>query len=80
MDSTDVRWHQRYQNLGKALSWLKMALEEKDPGIVHRAGLIQLFEMSFELAWKTLKDLLQAQGFVDLRSPRDSIKKALKQG
>ena len=32
--------------------------------------------MSFELAWKTMKDYLEEQGFIDIKSPRDTIKKA----
>lgn len=37
--------------------------------------MIQFFEMTFELAWNTLKDYLQAQGFIDIKSPRSAIKK-----
>lgn len=32
--------------------------------------------MSFELAWKTLKDYLEEQGFSDIKSPKSTIKKA----
>jgi len=32
--------------------------------------------MSFELSWKTLKDYLEEQGFVDVKSPKATIKKA----
>jgi len=36
-------------------------------------GLIQCFEYTFELAWKTMKDYLEQEGY-DVRSPRTAIK------
>ena len=38
------------------------------PSDAERAGLIQFFEMSFELAWKVLKDYLEVEGFI-IQSP-----------
>jgi nucleotidyltransferase substrate binding protein (TIGR01987 family) len=35
-------------------------------------GLIQCFEYTFELAWKTTKDYLELEGF-DVKSPRSAI-------
>lgn len=32
--------------------------------------------MSFELAWNMVKDYLEEQGFVDIKSPRSALKKA----
>jgi nucleotidyltransferase substrate binding protein (TIGR01987 family) len=32
--------------------------------------------MSFELAWKSVKDYLQERGFIDIKSPKATIKKA----
>ena len=40
-----------------------------------RDGLIQRFEFTFELAWKTAKDYLEAQGF-SVKSPRQTIQLA----
>jgi nucleotidyltransferase substrate binding protein (TIGR01987 family) len=37
------------------------------------------FEMSFELAWKMLKDYLEEEGFTVV-SPRDAIKQAFQAG
>ncbi|MEO5673592.1 MAG: HI0074 family nucleotidyltransferase substrate-binding subunit, partial [Chitinophagales bacterium] len=45
------------------------------PDIIQRAGMIQFFEMTFELAWNTLKDYLEEQGFNEIKSPRSAIKK-----
>ena len=40
-----------------------------------RAGIIQLFEVVFELSWKLMKDYLEASGF-RVSSPRETIKQA----
>ncbi|MBV5342873.1 nucleotidyltransferase substrate binding protein, partial [bacterium] len=49
------------------------------PSDAERAGLIQFFEMSFELAWKVLKDYLEAEGFA-IATPRETIKQAFQTG
>jgi hypothetical protein len=46
----DVRWIQRFSNFERAFLLLKEALKIEHPSIVERAGLIQFFEMTFELA------------------------------
>lgn len=73
---TDVRWKQRFQNFEKSLNYLQEAIKINKPDIIQKAGLIQFFEISIELSWNLLKDFLEEQGFHDLISPRDSIKKA----
>jgi nucleotidyltransferase substrate binding protein (TIGR01987 family) len=72
----DIRWKQRYQNLKKSYTNLSKALALKEPDIFQRAGLIHFFSMTFELAWKTMKDFLEDQGFTDINTPRSAIKKA----
>ena len=42
-------------------------------------GLIQCFEYTFELSWKTLKDYLEFEGY-DVNTPRETIKKAFQTG
>ena len=79
-NSKDIRWKLRFQNFEKALNYLEEAIAIKNPDIIQKAGLIQFFEMSFELAWNTIKDYLEEQGFVDIKSPRASIKKAFEIG
>lgn len=73
---TDVRWKQRFQNFEKSLHYLQEGIKIKNRDIIQKAGLIQFFEISIELSWNLLKDFLEEQGFHDLKSPRDSIKKA----
>ncbi len=52
------------------------ALAVESPDIYQRAGLIQFFETSYELAWKLMKDYLEAEGFTDVKSLRSVIKTA----
>jgi nucleotidyltransferase substrate binding protein (TIGR01987 family) len=73
---TDIRWKQRLSNFKKSLAHLADAVEIEEPSILQQAGTIQFFEMGFELAWKTLKDYLEEQGFTDVKSPKATIKKA----
>lgn len=72
----DIRWKQRFQNFEKSLKFLDSALQITNLDIIQRAGLIQFFEMTFELAWNTIKDFLEEEGFIDINSPRNAIKKA----
>ena len=80
MNSEDIRWKQRFQNFEKALHYLEHALSIENPDIVYKAGIIQFFEMSFELAWNVLKDYLEEQGFLEVKSPKSSLKKAFEIG
>ncbi|MBZ0255306.1 nucleotidyltransferase substrate binding protein [bacterium] len=69
------RWRQRLENFAKALEQLNAACKQEAYSDLERAGLVQMFEFSFELAWKTMKDLLNVEGF-DVNTPRDAIRKA----
>jgi nucleotidyltransferase substrate binding protein (TIGR01987 family) len=80
MDNKDIRWRQRLRNFEKSMRFLEKAMDIDHPDIIQKAGLVQFFEMSFELAWNTMKDYLEEQGFQGIRSPRDSIKKAFETG
>ena len=75
MRDPDIRWIQRYSNFERTFVLLSEALRIKNPSVVERAGLIQFFEMAFELSWKIMKDYEQSEG-VDARTPRDVLKKA----
>jgi nucleotidyltransferase substrate binding protein (TIGR01987 family) len=72
----DIRWKQRFSNYEKALTHLELAMQIEKPDVVQRAGLIQFFEVSFELSWNVLKDYLEELGFNDVKSPCSAIKKA----
>ncbi len=76
---SDFRWKQRFQNYGASLRELRSALEKTEYTTLERAGLVQLFEISFELAWKTLKDMLFYEGY-DVNSPRSVLRQAFANG
>jgi len=76
MSNTDeIRWQQRHDNFRKALAQLTAACVKEKYSDLERAGLVQVFEFTFELAWKTLKDLLFYEGFA-AQSPREVLRQA----
>jgi len=61
----DVRWKQRFQNYRRAFNLLRSALEDKaidEYSALEQEGIVQRFEYTFELGWKTLKDYLEFSG------------------
>ncbi len=72
---TDVRWKQRFQNFDRACALLERTAANPDLSEAERGGLIQFFEMAFELSWKLLKDYLTTEGY-EITSPREAIKQA----
>jgi nucleotidyltransferase substrate binding protein (TIGR01987 family) len=79
MSDQDIRWQQRYKQYCNAFKLLEQAIAIQQPSIVERAGIIQFFEMAFELSWKLLKDYQQAEG-LEVNSPRSAIKQAFQNG
>lgn len=75
----DIRWKQRFDNYKKATIQLGEFLEKGELNKFEVQGLIQCFEYTFELGWKTMKDYLEEQGF-DVESSRNSIQTALQMG
>jgi len=77
--SLDIRWKQRFQNFGRGFVLLREALVRKPENLsmLEKEGVIQRFEYTFELAWKTLKDYLEEGGLViSPVTPRQVIKEA----
>jgi len=74
-NSDEIRWQQRLENFGRAMSQLETACKKDEYSDLERAGLVQIFEFSFELAWKTLKDLLFTEGY-DEKTPRSVIRRS----
>ena len=71
----DVRWKQRFNNFEKATKQLQEFIELDKLNKFEVQGLIQCFEYTFELAWKTMKDYLELEGF-EVKSPRSTIQTA----
>lgn len=77
--TVDIRWKQRFQNFDRAVVLLRGALENGPSTLsdLEKEGVIQRFEYTFELAWKTLKDYMEWGGFVFATvTPRQVIKDA----
>ena len=77
--SNENRWLQRLQNLNKAAQRLADACAQDEYNDLEIAGLVQTYEFTFELCWKTFKDKLTFEGY-DVNSPRETIKKAFEMG
>ena len=73
------RWIQRLQNLNKALARLDAACDRAEYSELEVAGLVQTYEFTFELCWKTLKDKLNFEGY-EVNSPREVFLKAAEMG
>ena len=82
MENADIRWKQRFVNFSKAcklLSEINGYVCEQTPAII-REGFIQRFEITFDLAWKTMNDYLRFLGHIMQPSPRPVIKEAFAAG
>jgi nucleotidyltransferase substrate binding protein (TIGR01987 family) len=71
----DIRWKQRFQNFEKAYQFLANAVQLGTYSPIEIGGIVQAFEFTFELGWKTIKDYLYEQG-IETKFPREAIKKA----
>jgi hypothetical protein len=57
--SLDVGWKQRFANFDRALALLAEASTEiAGLSMLEKEGVIQRFEYTLELGWKTIKDYL----------------------
>ena len=52
MTNKSTRWQQRFENFEKAYKLLERTLQIKNPSEAEKGGLIQFYEVAFELAWK----------------------------
>lgn len=69
----------KYENFKKAYSNLKSIYDYEEPfGNVELTGMVGLFEICFEQAWKAMKEILTYNGFEESKtgSPRAVIKTA----
>lgn len=73
----------KYDNFCNALSNLKDIYDYEEPyGNVELTGLVGLFEVCFEQAWKAMKEILEINGYdsAQIGSPRHIIKTAYQAG
>ena len=75
----DTRWLQRFENFDRALALLQDALARGPSALtqLEKEGVVQRFEYTLELAWKTIKDYLEESGLVlTAVTPRQVVKDA----
>lgn len=71
------RIEQSLRHLEQAILRLKEALDEPQSNPLSIDGTIQRFEFAFELNWKTLQRMLEADG-IKATTPRSVIREAYK--
>jgi len=79
----DIRWHQQLDNFQRAAGRLAeaVAIEPTELSQLEAEGLVQRFNFTFELAWKTLSSFMQSEGLLFVTgSPRDTIRTAFAHG
>src|SRR5208282_4052695 len=72
------RFAERKAELQNAVKRLREAVAQPESDLV-RDAVIQRFEFTFELIWKSLKLYLERQG-LDCGGPRSTLKKAFTEG
>ena len=79
-----ARWQYRFRNFSRAYSLLQEAAEDDPKSLsdLEREGLVQRFEYTFELAWKTMRDRLDYDGMKvePGPTPRNVIRTAYETG
>jgi len=78
--STEIRWRQRFANYKRALLQLETAVGMENYNPLEMQGVIQCFEYTVELAWKTLQDMLHAKGYPEISGPRPVLRRAFAEG
>ena len=70
-----IRWKQRFDNFERAYGQFVKIIEIGELSDIEKMALIQAFEFTYELAWNTMKDYLEEEGFV-LISPKSVLRQA----
>lgn len=76
------RFQTKYINFARATASLREGLQayQDMPTKIIRDGVIQRFEFTCELAWKTTREFLLDQNFTELNSPKNTMRKAFAYG
>ena len=77
MQNQDVCSKQRFQNFEKAFLFFETTVDKESYTPIEVGGLVQAFEFTFELGWKTIKDFLYEQG-LNTNFPRETIKEGFR--
>lgn len=79
----DIRWVQRLSNYQNAFCQLEKGIAlaaEKELSDLEKEGVIQRFENTQELAWKTIKNFYESMGETNIQGSSDAFKMAFEKG
>ncbi len=83
-DHSQPRWVLRLEVFTRAVGNLDQAVlvySDRPLTVLEQAGMIQLFEIAWELGWKTMRDYLEAAGSLEgMKSPVAAIRSAFEVG
>lgn len=79
-EEPDVRWHQRFISFKKSYDNLERFKAEKELNDFEKQGLVKAFEITWELSWNTLQDLLKEKGYQGITGPKPVIEQSFKDG
>ena len=82
-DQKDIRWKQRFSNYKRALDSLKSAVElanERELTDLEKQGMIQAFEYTHELCWKTMKDFIIEKDNQEVFGSKDAVRESFNLG
>ncbi|GHV75953.1 nucleotidyltransferase [Spirochaetia bacterium] len=77
--NNDIRWKQRFQNFENIYNTFCRTLvryEGSSKDEVVLMALVQTFEFTYELAWNTMKDYLENEGFDEVANSKQAIRTA----
>ncbi|MFH1563897.1 MAG: nucleotidyltransferase substrate binding protein [Nitrospirota bacterium] len=79
--NNDIRWKQRFQNFENAYNTFNRMINRYDVSPDDEAiqmALVQAFEFTFELAWNTMKDYLENEGYDEVKNSKQTIRTAFR--
>ncbi len=82
-EKEDIRWIQRFDSFNNAFSQLEAAVKlsrTRRLSELERQGLVQAFEFTHELAWKTIKDFFEFRGVSGIYGSKDAVREAFSFG
>lgn len=77
--NNERRWKQRFQNFENAYSLFLRRIEEYGQfpyKEAYQMALVQGFEIVIELAWNTIKDYLENEGYDNVKNGKQVIRRA----
>ena len=76
--NNELRWLQRFQNFENAYAVFVRRIDEYEQfpdKEAYQMALVQGFEIVIELAWKTMKDYLENEGY-DVKNGKQAVRQA----